>query len=151
MSRGMEIATWGTVIRDAERKTSAAGNSYTTLVLSAPSGQTDDKGQDVPAFLRCIAFKDLADVAASLKKGARAYIEGALSVGIWQPPDGSQSRLDLSVRLSRLEPTRIGKNRPPRAEASPPAARADPQAPLRMAEPGSAEPFDPETGDALPY
>jgi single-stranded DNA-binding protein len=124
MSRGIEIACWANVIKDGEQKVSAAGNSYGVVVLSADSGNTDDAGKAVPAFMRVFAFGNLASVAANLQKGGRAYCEGVLSLGIWQPPDGPP-KLDLSVKAFRLEPTRIGKDRPPRD-----GPRADPQAPL---------------------
>ena len=113
MSKGIEIAAWCNVIRDGEQKTSAAGNSYGVVTLSADSGNTDDAGKPVPAFMRVLAFGALASVAANLRKGWRCYLEGALSVGIWTTSDGI-AKLDLSVKAFRLEPTRIGKDRPPR-------------------------------------
>jgi single-stranded DNA-binding protein len=116
MSRAIEIATWAAVIKDGELKTSAAGNSYATVLLGADSGHTDDRGQPVMAFMRVIAFKGLATVAANLRKGGRCYLEGTLSVGIWQP-EGAPAKPDLSVKAFRLEPTSIGKSRPPRGDA----------------------------------
>jgi single-stranded DNA-binding protein len=129
VSRGIEIAAWCNVIRDGEQKTSAAGNSYAIVTLSADSGSTDDAGKPIPAFMRVIAFGNLASFAANLRKGGRCYLEGTLSVGIWTTSDGV-AKLDLSVKAFKLEPTRIGKDRPPRD-----GPRADPQAPIERREP----------------
>ena len=81
----------------------------------------------------------LANVAANLRKGARTYLEGTLSVGIWTPENESP-KPDLSVKVFRLEPTQIGKSRPPRD-----APTIDPQAPLERRERAPA--FD----DALDF
>jgi single-stranded DNA-binding protein len=139
MSKGIEIATWANVINDGEQKTSAAGNSYGVVVLSADSGNTDDAGKPIPAFMRVFAFGNLVSVAANLKRGGRAYVEGTLSVGIWTTNDGI-AKLDLSVKAFRLEPTRIGKDRPPRD-----GPRADPQAPIDRQE------RRPEFDDSVPF
>jgi single-stranded DNA-binding protein len=111
MSRGIEIACWADVIRDGEFKQSAAGNRYGMATVAAASGNTDDQGRPISAYLRLMAFNDLAPVAAGLKKGGRVYLEGSLRVGIWRPETG-EPRLDLTVMAFRLEPTRIGKARP---------------------------------------
>ena len=113
MSRGIEIAAFCGVARDGELRTSQAGNSYGLVTLMTESGNQDDQGRDIPAFLKCIAFGDAATVAANLRKGQRCYLEGVLSVGIWQPPDGAP-KLDLGVKASILQPTQIGRNRPPK-------------------------------------
>jgi len=139
-ARGIEIAAFCGVAKDGEMRRSQAGNNFALITLIADSGNQDDQGRDVPAFLKCIAFGDAANVAANLKKGQRAYLEGQLSVGIWKPPDGPP-RLDLSVKCSKLEPTQIGKNRPRREK---PDARPDPQAPLDRRQPN--ETFDPVRG-----
>jgi single-stranded DNA-binding protein len=115
MSRGIEIAAWCGVVRDGEMKTSAAGNTYGLVTLSTESGEIDDQGKPALAFLRVMAFKGLATVAANLRKGQRAYIEGAMRARIYAPENGPP-KLDLSVRAFKLEPTRIGKSRPPRGD-----------------------------------
>jgi single-stranded DNA-binding protein len=110
--RGIEIACWATVIRDGEQKTSAAGNAYGTVTLSADSGHADDQGKPLPAFIKVFGFGELAPIAASLRRGDRAYVEGSLSVGLWHPETGP-AKLDLSVRAFKLQKTGIGKSRPP--------------------------------------
>jgi single-stranded DNA-binding protein len=116
MTKGIEIAAFCGVTKDGELRTSQAGNSYGLVTLMTDSGNQDDQGRDIPAFLKCIAFADAATVAANLRKGQRAYVEGTLSAGIWQPPDGAP-KLDLSVKCSKLEPTQIGRNKPKRNDA----------------------------------
>jgi single-stranded DNA-binding protein len=126
------MAAFCTVAKGGEKRTSAAGNPYGLITLMTDSGNTDDQGRDIPAFLKCIAFGDAADAASRLKKGQHAYIEGTLSLGIWQPPNGA-ARLDLSVKCSKLEPTQIGRNKPSKPR------RVDPQAPLEQ---DDRPPFD---------
>ena len=141
MSRGIEIAAWCVVIKDGELKVSAAGNSYATVLVMADSGHNDDRGQAIGAFLKVVAFGGLASVAANLRKGMRTYLEGVLSVGIWTPENGSP-KPDLSVKVFRLEPTQIGKNRPQRD-----GQKIDSQAPLESRERAPAPAFD----DALDF
>jgi single-stranded DNA-binding protein len=87
--------------------------------------------------MRTFAFGNLASVAANLRKGGRAYVEGTLSVGIWTTNDGI-AKLDFSVKAFRLEPTRIGKDRPPRD-----GPRTEYQAPVERREPA---PFNDDLG-----
>jgi single-stranded DNA-binding protein len=90
----------------------------------------------MPAFLKCIAFGSASDIAANLRKGQRCYLEGQLSLGIWQPPDGPP-KLDLSVKCSKLEPTQIGRNKPKRNDGP-----AEYQRPLEQ----ERAPFNDEIG-----
>jgi single-stranded DNA-binding protein len=126
MTRGIEVACWAMVTRDGERKTSAAGNAYGMVTLSSDSGHADEQGKPLSAFIRVFGFGELAPVAASLRRGDRAYLEGSLSLGIWQPETGP-AKLKLSVRASRLEKTAIGRSRPPaprrRGAGAPPGSR----------------------------
>lgn len=116
MSRGIEIAAFCGVAKDGELRTSQAGNSYGIITLMTDSGNQDDQSRDIPAFLKVIAFGDAASAAANLRKGQRCYLEGTLSCGIWQPPDGSP-KLNLSVKANVLQPTQIGRNKPKRSDA----------------------------------
>jgi single-stranded DNA-binding protein len=125
MSRGIEIAAFCNVAKDGELRTSQAGNAYGLVTLMTSSGNTDDQGRDIPAFLKCLAFGETATAAANLRKGQKVYVEGVMSVGIWQPADGGP-KLDLSVKCSKLEPTQIGRNKPKREE------RAEYQRPLEQ-------------------
>lgn len=115
MAKGIEAATFANVVKDGERRTSQAGNDFATVLMATESGETDDKGKDIPIFIRVLAFGDLAEVAGNLKKGGRAYLEGSLSLGLWQPDNGA-TRLNATLKANRLEPMRIGRNKSNAAE-----------------------------------
>lgn len=141
----MHIAAWAGVTRDGESLTSKAGTVYGTVLLAIDSDKTDAQGRSELTFLRVRAFGELAKVAAELKKGGRAYLEGTLTAGIYWP-EGGKPRLDLSVVAFKLEPMRIGRDRPRQEKP----ARIDYQAPLEMTAPRQAGRFDVERGDDLP-
>jgi single-stranded DNA-binding protein len=130
MSRGIEAATFATVARAGERRTSKAGNAFAMMTLATESGQQDENGRDVPLYVKAFAFGDLVDVAAGLEKGRRVYVEGALSIGLWHGENGT--RIDASLKASKLEPTQIGRNKPRRTpdEAQQPLSRPTEQEPL---------------------
>ena len=127
MTKQIEAALWGTITQSGELRTSANGNSYGMTSLVVDSGNRDNDGKDLPAFVKIFAFGTLANVAANLKKGGQAYAEGRLGCGLWQPENGA-TRLNLTLKVTKLEPTQIGRNKErKRPDDSP---RPDPQAPL---------------------
>jgi hypothetical protein len=98
----IDCAFSGTLTRGADAKTSASGKDYVRLVVRIGGG-------DGAHFASVGAFNDLAEVGA-LEKGSRVYVEGALTLGVWNDRDGNP-RPSLSVAAYRVVAQRIGRNR----------------------------------------
>jgi single-stranded DNA-binding protein len=108
MSSDMEVALTGVCAREPELKQSKAGKRYATFSLGVGEG-------DARQWVRVTCFAESAEkVAQQLRKGQKAYIEGSLELGIWQP-DGRPPALNINVAARRVEVLgRIGRNRPKR-------------------------------------
>jgi single-stranded DNA-binding protein len=117
MTRGIEAAMWGTATRDAEIRQSKAGNEFAVVNLMVQDGTTDADGKPVATFVKVLAFGAHVGIARNIRKGDRVYAEGGLSASIWKTNDG-QPRFDLTLKAFVLQKTGIGKNRPPRGDAS---------------------------------
>jgi single-stranded DNA-binding protein len=148
-TRGIEAALWGTAFRDAEMKTSKAGNDFCVVTLMVPDG-TDADGKPATTFVRVLAFGPHVAVAGTIKKGDRAYTEGALSASIWTPP-AAPPRVDLTLRAFTLYKTGIGKNRPPREQADKPKAAEKPSPRGDWQAPPDGAGFDDRRGDAIEF
>jgi single-strand DNA-binding protein len=110
---GIEACFVGRLGRDAELRHVKGGElpmvSFTAAVEEKV--QTDD----APAvWVRCVAFNDLAEqLAERLVKGTRCYVEGRLSVDLWQPDDGRPPRVNIQVVANVIQPLgQIGRSRP---------------------------------------
>src|SRR5262245_26777104 len=81
---GIEVAFPGSLVRDAEAKTSKAGKQYLRINVRVENG---DKAE----FINAMVFDpDAIAVADKLVKGARVYIEGKLSLDEWTAQDGTK-------------------------------------------------------------
>jgi single-stranded DNA-binding protein len=113
----IETAMFGTLGCDAELRTSKAGRQYLRFTLRVGDG---DGAQWVSAM---VFDTDAIAVADKLVKGARAYLEGRLSLNEWTAADGTK-RHGLSVMSWHCRLAQIGRNRPKR-EPEPASAPAD--------------------------
>ncbi len=116
---GIEVAFFGSLGRDAERKTSKAGKRY--LRLNVRVGD----GEDVQ-WVGVMAFDEKAiEAADKLSKGARVYIEGRLSIDEWTGQDGAK-RHGLSVLSWHCRLAQIGRSKSRResGQANEPRPRA---------------------------
>lgn len=107
----IECALSGVCARDPELKTSAKGTPYCSFAL----GVGDD---GLRQWVRVVCFNEIAErVAQQLRKGGKAYAEGALDADIWKPNDGGEPRVNLNLRARRVEVLNlIGRNRPKRQQ-----------------------------------
>jgi single-stranded DNA-binding protein len=110
----IEFACLGSLVRDAEAKTSKAGKQYLRLNVRTGDG-------DAAQFINTMVF-DAEAIATvdQLKRGVRVYIEGRLSLDKWTAQDGNQ-RYGLSATAWRCRLSQIGHNKP-RSEKPAPAA-----------------------------
>jgi len=130
MIDGIECAFPATLTQDAEVKNTAAGRPF--LKLSVTTGK-EEKQQ----FVSVLAWRDtFTELAPSLTKGARIYVEGRLELRHWNGGSG------LSVSASVIQPLGLIGAKKPKAPRKAGKAKVDPQAPIE-----NARPFD----DALPF
>ena len=103
----IECAFFGALRRDAEQRTSKAGKPY--LLLNVRVGN-DDAAQ----WVSVLAFDQQAvELADSLVKGARVYVEGRLSLNEWTNADGVV-KTGVSVMSWHCRLAQIGRNKPKR-------------------------------------
>ena len=80
----IEVALFGTLGRDCERKTSKNGKPYLRLNVACGEG-------DATQWVSVTCFDPRAiENAASFIKGARVYVEGTLSLDKWTGQDGTE-------------------------------------------------------------
>jgi single-stranded DNA-binding protein len=111
MSGDIEVALTGVCARNPELKHSVkSGKPFCQFSLAVGDG-------DARQWVRVCCFAETAErVAAQLRKGGKAYIEGLLEVGIWQP-DGKPPQVNMNVSARRVEILgQIGRNRPPKPQ-----------------------------------
>ena len=115
----IECAFFGSLVRDAEAKTSKAGKKYLRFNIRTGDG-------DTAQFINTTVFdpEAIAD-ADRLAKGVRVYIEGRLSLDTWTGQDGV-ARHGLSATVWHCRLSHIGRNRPTRQDqqkqSDPPAS-----------------------------
>jgi single-stranded DNA-binding protein len=103
----IECAFFGSLVRDAETKTSKSGKQYLRINVRIENGEAAQ-------FINTMVFDtDAVDGADKLVKGARVYIEGKLSLDEWTGADGAK-RHGLSVRSWHCRLSAIGRNKPKR-------------------------------------
>jgi single-stranded DNA-binding protein len=100
----IEAAFFGTLSRDAERKTSKGGKSYLRMNVRTGDG-------DAAQWVSVTAFDEKAIAQADkFTKGARVYIEGSLKLEEWNGRDGVMRR-GLSCLAWRARLSEIGRNK----------------------------------------
>lgn len=100
----IECAFFGSLARDAEAKTSKAGKQYLRLNVRVENGEAAQ-------FINTTVFDtDAIADAARLRKGARVYIEGRLSLDTWTSADGAaKTGLSCMAFHCRLSAIGLGK------------------------------------------
>jgi len=137
MDNVIESVFVGRLGSDAELRTSAGGKPW--LKFSAVVGSGDSA-----QWVQVAAFGSQAeDLAGTLKKGDRAYVEGRLTLSEWTDRAGNQ-HAGLNVAAWRVEKLgAIGRNKPKKAKTPP---EGDHPAPLSTEQPRRAA-FD----DGIPF
>ena len=103
----IDVATFGQITRDPERKTSASGRAYLRFNIRIGSG-------DGAQFANVMAFNDVDELGERLAKDSRIYCEGTLTADAWIDRDG-KARPSLNIMTWRcIETHRIGRNKPKR-------------------------------------
>jgi single-stranded DNA-binding protein len=111
----IECAFFGSLVRDAEAKTSKAGKQYLRLNVRVENGETAQ-------FINTTVFdQDAIHVADKMVKGARVYVEGRLTLDTWTAQDGA-ARHGLSAAAWHCRLSEIGRNKPKREKPAAPAA-----------------------------
>ena len=113
----IEAALFGTLSRDAERKTSKNGKPYLRLNIASSEGETT-------TWVSAMVFDERAIAAADkLVKGARVYLEGKLSLNEWTASDGT-TRTGLSVMSWHCRLAQIGRAKTKSEKPKPAPANA---------------------------
>ena len=103
----IEAAFFGSLVRDAEVKTSKGGKAYLKANIRVENGEA-------ASFINTMVFDAEAIASADkMAKGSRIYVEGKLSLDEWTAPDGSK-RTGLSCMSFHTRLSQIGRNRPKR-------------------------------------
>jgi single-strand DNA-binding protein len=119
----IEAALFGTLGRDAARKTAKSGKPYLRLNVACGEG-------DATQWVSAMVFDERAiAVADQLVKGARVYLEGKLSLNEWTANDGT-TRSSLSVfswhcRLAQIGRAKAKSEKSKHAQPAPASAGAE--------------------------
>jgi single-stranded DNA-binding protein len=105
----IEVAFFGSVVRDAETKVSKNNKRYLRLSVRVGSG-------DTAQFINIMSFDpDAIANVDKMVKGASVYCEGKLSLDEWTAQDGTK-KTGLSVMSFHTRLAQIGRNRPKREQ-----------------------------------
>jgi single-stranded DNA-binding protein len=127
----IDCATYGTIVRDAEVKTSKNNKQYARVSIRSGDG-------DNAQFVSIMYFgADAADLAPKLVKGAAIYCEGSLRLDEWTGQDGAK-RSGLSVMSFHCRIAEIGRHKPARD----PSTRAQGRPDDRAGSPDKADDFN---------
>jgi single-stranded DNA-binding protein len=103
----IEAAFLGSLVRDAELKTSKAGKSYLRASVRVGEGKAVQ-------WINVTTFDESAiEAADKFLKSARVYVEGRLSLDEWKAQDGTK-RSGLSCLSWHCRLAEIGRNKPKR-------------------------------------
>jgi single-stranded DNA-binding protein len=132
----IEAALFGTLGRDAERKTSKNGKPYLRLNVACGEGETT-------TWVSAMVFDERAiAVADGFVKGARIYLEGKLSLHEWTAQDGT-TRTGLSVFSWHCRLAQIGRAKA-KYEKPKPTPQAAPASVCAEFDDSTEIPFAPE-------
>lgn len=102
--KGIEACFIGRVVRPLTERTSSEGNRWGHILLAVGT-------KDESELLSVSVFHDVVNLAADLKIGDRAYVEGKIRVRRYERDGATQTSLNVSAWS--LEPNgRIGRKRP---------------------------------------
>lgn len=92
----------GVIASDVDVRTSAKGTAIAKFSLAVPKKFSGEKGKRESTFIRCIAFKGVADFCAKyLAKGGKIAIEGAIDSGSYEK--GGQKVYYTQVIVNSIE------------------------------------------------
>ena len=82
----------GRMGRDPEIKYTQSGTAVSSFTLASTySVKRNDKWEDETEWIRCVAWRRLAEVIGEyLQKGSRVYVEGRLQTRSWEDNDGNK-------------------------------------------------------------
>lgn len=107
----IDAALLGTVVRDAELRTSAAGKPWMSVMVRSGDG-------DAASFVQVAIFGDAAVTLGRIEKNEKLYAEGSIRISEWTTAAG-EKRTGLSMAAWRAERPGIGRNKPKRPRAGP--------------------------------
>jgi single-stranded DNA-binding protein len=105
----IDAALPGTVVRDAELRTSAAGKPWMSVIVRSGDG-------DAASFVQVAVFGDAAVALGRIEKNEKLYAEGSIRISEWTTAAG-EKRTGLSMAAWRAERPGVGKNKPKRPRA----------------------------------
>ncbi len=107
MARGVnKVIIIGNLGQDPETKYMPSGNAVTNITVATSESwkdKTTGEQQERTEWHRVVFFNRLAEIAGEyLKKGSKAYIEGALRTRKWQDQQG-QDRYTTEIVASEMQ------------------------------------------------
>jgi single-stranded DNA-binding protein len=102
----IDAALLGTVVRDAELRTPAAGKPWMSVIVRSGDG-------DAASFVQVAIFGDAAVALGRIEKNEKLYAEGSIRINEWTTAAG-EKRTGLSMAAWRAERPGVGRNKPKR-------------------------------------
>lgn len=137
-----EVVLVGNLTRDPELRYTPSGDAVTGVSLAVNDSWKDKTGawQEKTHFIDVTLWRDLAEAAGDLKKGAPVFVTGRLVVDSWTDREGNK-RNSTKVEGRRLESLSRGPGATGGAGATPGAGReAQGDVPVRSGRPAQQRP-----------
>jgi single-stranded DNA-binding protein len=129
----IDCAFFGSLTRDAERRTSKAGKPYALLNVRVGDG-------DSVQYVSALVFGDAVENVGTLPKGARVYCEGSAQIDTWQGSDGTTRAGFKVMSFKAVETHHLGRNKQKRNNDSErPRAGSSRQRELELTAPRPAD------------
>jgi single-strand DNA-binding protein len=105
-SMSIDAALLGTVVRDAELRTSAAGKPWMSVIVRSGDG-------DAASFVQVAIFGDATVTLGRIERNEKLYAEGSIRINEWTTAAG-EKRTGLSMAAWRADRPGVGRNKPKR-------------------------------------
>lgn len=134
------VLVMGSLFRAPEAKTSGNGNRYVAATIKCREGDGRSSFWSVRAFTQSVQSELLA-----LREGDGLSVQGIMQASVYQPTDGSEARVSLSVVADNILPAKTRKvSKVPSIKPAAPSLKVVPFKPTRPA-------IDADLNDECPF
>ena len=93
VQKGAHIIAAGGVARDAEARTTQNGTAVTKFSIKGDSVQNGEGEKPTAKWLNCVAWRDVAKVASSIRVSDHVLVAGKLQTRTYQGRDGQEKSI----------------------------------------------------------
>lgn len=136
----LSVLISGTLIRDPQTRTSQNGNAYTTALIRVPTNEE-------PALVSVIAFGELAESLAGLRKGDSVSVTGSGHISLYEDRNSGEPKASLALTAAGILTAYEVSKRRKAQQPGKPQPQEEPGESRQEAPKEESEPLD----DELPF